>query len=256
MRQPIRPLFRYYGSKWVLARRYPRPAENIEIVEPFAGSACFALHYWWHPVTLYDADPKIVELWRYLISADPTRILSLPDVFDGCDLRDFDVEPIERWLIGWWCGAGQYARNTFSGWAARHLAAQGDRCTRAWSAALRQRIADAVPLIRHWQVERLPYADVPNRDAYWFIDPPYEGRAGSYYTHGSKSIDYAHLGSWCRERMGQVVVCEHDDAAWLPFRVLTDRLSAGNAGPAAAGGRRSRHELVWTNDGERQGRLL
>jgi site-specific DNA-adenine methylase len=40
----LRPFFPYYGSKWRAARAYPPPLHR-QIVEPFAGSAGYALRY-------------------------------------------------------------------------------------------------------------------------------------------------------------------------------------------------------------------
>src|SRR5690606_4564477 len=76
--------------------------------------------------------------------------------------------------------------------------------------------------IRHWIVFEGSYADLPNAPATWFVDPPYNNRAGSLYTFGSGGIDYSHLGAWCREREGQVIVCENDGADWLPFAPFAD----------------------------------
>jgi hypothetical protein len=54
----LRPFFSYYGSKHRIIDKYPAPVHG-RIVEPFAGSAAYATRYYWLPVTLYDANPKI-----------------------------------------------------------------------------------------------------------------------------------------------------------------------------------------------------
>jgi len=66
---------------------------------------------------------------------------------------------------------------------------------------------------------------------------------GYRYKHNSKSIDYNHLSQWCKDREGQVIVCESNDASWLPFRTLYNNIGAVRDGK---GGRKS-VELIWTN---------
>jgi hypothetical protein len=80
------------------------------------------------------------------------------------------------------------------------------------------------------------YTQAPDVDATWYIDPPYRGRAGALYRHGSRDIDYAALGAWCKERAGQVIVCEGEGADWLPFERLADVVGVS--------GKRS-GEVVW-----------
>src|SRR5262245_39743395 len=61
----IRPFFGYYGGKWRDAvRNYPPPYHGT-IVEPFAGSAGYALRYWDKKVVLYERDPVVAAVWRY-----------------------------------------------------------------------------------------------------------------------------------------------------------------------------------------------
>lgn len=64
----LRPFFNFYGSKWRFARYYS-PPEYARLVEPFAGSASYSLHYPERQVELYDVDPVIAGVWAYLIAA-------------------------------------------------------------------------------------------------------------------------------------------------------------------------------------------
>ena len=73
----LRPMFSYYGSKWRLSPKYPF-ADNEYLIEPFAGSACYSLLYWWKKVELYDLDENIYMIWDYLIHATEKEILQLP----------------------------------------------------------------------------------------------------------------------------------------------------------------------------------
>lgn len=71
------------------------------------------------------------------------------------------------------------------------------------------------------------YADAPDIEATWFIDPPYQ-RVAKGYTYGASDIDFDVLAEWCRSRRGQVIVCEQEGADWLPFRPLVTHSSINN----------------------------
>lgn len=100
-------------------------------------------------------------------------------------------------------------------------------------------IASQVESIRHWKIHNCSYEECPVGPATWFVDPPYQ-HAGKHYTHGSQGIDFEALGEWCKSRDGQVIVCENDGAAWLPFRHLADVKTT-------RAGKRSK-EAIWTNE--------
>lgn len=119
----------------------------------------------------------------------------------------------------------------------RRMAAGGHGQTYGWTEAIKERIASQVGFIRHWRVLDGDYTAAPRIAATWFIDPPYVGRPGAHYIYGSREIDYAELGAWCRRRAGQIIVCEAEGADWLPFRDFGESLSIG--------ARRSR-EVLWT----------
>lgn len=118
----------------------------------------------------------------------------------------------------------------------RRLAAAGCKYE-GWNEATRARIASQVDAIKHWRVIEGDYNEAPDIEATWFVDPPYNNKAGSYYIHSD--IDYPELGKWCQGLRGQVVVCENDGATWLPFRHFRNI----KAGPA----KRVSAESIWTN---------
>src|SRR5690606_37766424 len=82
-------MFSYYGSKSKLVHLYPEPRYD-HIIEPFAGSARYALRYCDRQVTLVDACPKICAIWRWLINASIDDVSALPELPQGADLRDYD----------------------------------------------------------------------------------------------------------------------------------------------------------------------
>ena len=235
MMKGLQPFWRYYGGKWLASPRYPAPAYD-RIVEPFAGAGGYSLRYPSLSVTLIDRSPQIAGIWRYLIAATEREILRLPDVPEGGTVDDLDVPQEARWLIGFWCNAAAtMPRKSPSRWAQRGAEGGIRAAWGGWNHRSRQRVAAQVHAIRHWRIIEGDYHESPDENATWFIDPPYSTPAGSYYPY--QIDDYDDLGSWCRSRKGQVIVCEQEGATWLPFRPFAST--------------RSRHgrskEVVWTS---------
>lgn len=224
----IRPFFSFYGGKWRdTPRHYPAPSHST-IVEPFAGGAGYSLRFPDLDVVICDIDPVITGVWRYLIGASSSDILSLPDV-DGC-VDDLAVCQEARWLIGFWLNRAAAApRKKPSAWMR-----SGVRPGSFWGPRVRERIAGQLSAIRHWRVIEGDYtATADLGTAAWFVDPPYEG-AGSHYVHGCNAIDYGDLAAFCRARRGQIIVCENHGAAWLPFSLLRDVKTARSKRSAEA----------------------
>ena len=229
----IRPLFSFYGSKWRAARKYPAP-QHSTIIEPFAGSAGYALRYPDRQVILCERDPVIAELWRYLIASTSSEILSLPLIDTDQTVDNLSVSAGARSLIGFWLNKGTSAPCARpSKWFR-----SGYQSYQFWGKEIRARTAAAVEQIKHWQIIEGDYTSSPNVSATWFIDPPYL-EAGRRYKHGSKAIDYTHLSRWCRERAGQVMVCENVGAEWLPFEPFID-IKSNNA-------TKTSREALWCN---------
>jgi hypothetical protein len=225
-----KPFFKYFGSKRRHIFHYPPPRYDL-IVEPFAGAASYALEYPSKQVHLYDVDPHVCRVWKYLISVPEREILSLPDIKQGTTLSEYNLTAQQATLIGYWLGAsGRVPRQVISPWAASDPSA-------FWSKGVRETIASQLQFIRHWKIFSNPYTMAPNNEATWFIDPPYQGKGGSYL-HGKSGIDYTYLRDWCNRRSGQVIVCEQEGAEWLPFRHLID----------IQGARLNSTEVIWTNE--------
>lgn len=227
----MRPFFPYYGSKWNIARHYPRPRLGV-VIEPFAGAAGYATFYDAPQAILGDADPIISGLWFYLLRVSPQEILALPEMPEVGDSVDNYALPQEaKWLIGFWLNRGsaqpKKSRTAYS--------ARTDRAQLNWGAKAKARIATQLPRIAGWRVSPGSYEQSSDLEATWFIDPPY-GDKGRHYRVGFEAFD--DLGRWSRSRKGQVIVCEGDGAEWLPFRLLGNfKTSLGRAS-----------EVLWTND--------
>lgn len=232
----LQPFFTYFGGKWRVAKHYPAPTKAT-LIEPFAGSAGFSLHYPHLKVKLFDKDPNICGVWNFLIRAKESEILALPLAIK--DTRELSLIPEAKALIGFWLNKGMTSPcNVPSKWMRDH-AQDTSRKNTYWGEGVRARIAGQLQYIRHWTVQNQSYADIDNQDATWFIDPPYHVSGARYRFN---KIDFAHLGEWCRSRTGQVVVCEQAGASWLPFVHFRDikALEGKN-------GAKQSKEVIWTN---------
>jgi hypothetical protein len=213
-RLTVRPFFLRYGAKWAAARDYG-PPRRPNVIEPFAGSAGYAV-YWEPPrVTLVERDPLIVALWRWLQRVPPHEIMAIPTDIDSVDELPARFGEEARWLVGFWLSSGlAHPAKERSSWGRNERYRSG----RFWSQNIRRRIAGQVGRIRHWRIIEGGYERAPEVAAHWFVDPPYAGASGCAYSHNE--IDRMALAQWCRDRRGHVTVCEAAGATWLPFEPL------------------------------------
>lgn len=204
----LKPFFSYYGGKYRASRYFPKPSYS-SIVEPFAGSAGYSLHYSDRKVTLYDINPVICGVWDYLIKSKERDIDRLPVAFDSVD--ELGVCQEAKWLIGFSLNqATSSPRKKPSSWMRLDPYE-----TSYWNIQKRNLISNQLRYIRHWKVSNQSYESIPNEPSTWFIDPPYNNHAGSLYPYSD--INYYHLSEWCLKRKGQLIVCENEGADWLPF---------------------------------------
>jgi hypothetical protein len=202
----------YYGTKKKLAKLYQSPKFD-KIIEPFAGAAQYSLFNdnWQKEVILYDKYKVVADLWHWLINeASKEDILGLPDLNYGDNAKNFKLSTNEAALIGFCINNGSAVPKKSVGKFAN------------WNKA-KYNIADNLYKIKHWKIYNLDYSLIDNQNATWFIDPPY--RFGGQWYHSTvcnKHIDYEQLSMWCKQRSGQVIVCENSQADWLPFSYLAD----------------------------------
>jgi hypothetical protein len=204
-------VFSYYGSKSKVVHLYPKP-EYGKIIEPFAGSARYALRWFDRDVLLVDKYEVIVRVWKYLQQASSSDIMGLPDVETGQSIADMSLTEEERSLIGFNINKGsaqpKLKAQQFNGWYN----------SKRW-------IADNLFKIRHWEIRHGTYDEIPNAKATWFIDPPYQF-GGQWYVKGNQGITFCDLAAWCQSRHGQVIVCENTKADWLPFNAMREMRGA------------------------------
>jgi site-specific DNA-adenine methylase len=219
-------MFYYYGRKKRIVKYYPSPKHDT-IIEPFAGSAAYAMEYFEKKVILYEINNKIYSVWKYLQEASEKDILSLPILKKGQCLNNDEFNNLsdsEKWTIGLYLNPGSSVPKK----------SPGNFCD--WDEEHRKLLASDLYKIRHWEIKNESYENCPNIKATWFIDPPYSGNGGKYYVNNK--IDYEFLGKWCKERNGQTIVCENEGSTWLPFDPLVD----------LKGQKHNRKEVIWYNE--------
>jgi hypothetical protein len=174
-------------------------------------------------VILYEKDPIIYYIWKYIIEdATPERILSFPILEVGENINDkkFQVHELlgpEKDLIGYFLGFGAKTRKMPS--------PSPNFCK--WNTKNRQLLSEDICKVKHWKIYNKSYELSESIKATWFIDPPYQGNGGKYYTHSNKDIDYERLSEWVNNRKGQVIVCENEEGNWLPFEILMSQTQQG-----------------------------
>ncbi len=182
--QQLRPFFPYYGSKWNVARYYPKPDYDL-VIEPFAGSAGYSLYYGSPRVRLFDKDPILVGVWSYLLRVTSKEIFALPDLLTvGDSVDNYDLPQEAKWLIGFWLNRGsaspKKSRTAYS--------ARTDRSQLTWGPRAKARIIEQLGALSGWSIELGGYEGAQDEEATWFVDPPYVEK-GKFYRHNQ--VDYA-----------------------------------------------------------------
>jgi len=237
---PSGPLFKWFGSKWLSAKKLPRP-EYASIVEPFAGGAGYSLRHAAHNVRLYERDPHIFALWKWLTDeASEAAIREIPlGVPEGTDIRTLGLSHGQQLLLKNW----QRTNNVGDCWTVSPWGSKPGQ----WTASTRARVAEEVQCVKHWRIvgaDGLLAFDSEART--WFVDPPYEHN----YQYRSKTrLDYERLAARLRECKGQVIcceaVCQKTGAVptWLPFEFFGERITSRRK---ASNNHHSR-ELIWVS---------
>lgn len=225
-------MFSYYGSKNKIVKHYPSPLYNT-IIEPFAGAAWYSVYYKNKNVILNEKNKLLYEIWDYLINyADPEFIIENSNFYAGQDIRELGLPQEYVNLLHYCVGYGNnYPRNVVQ----KSMCERPDNPT--WASRVNRillKIADNLSSIRHWQIKFGDYKDLPNIEATWFIDPPYQ-KGGKHYV--TNDVNYEELKEWVISRRGQIIVCENQNGTWMDFRPLTEMYGLK--------GRSVEH--IWTN---------
>ena len=200
-------MWSYYGAKTKLVHHYPTPKEDL-IIEPFAGSARYALKYWERDVLLVDKYHIVVKLWKWLQQCSPNDILKLPSLKKGQNIKEMGFDENEFLLMAF-CASGGSSGMRYK------VSKFGEQNSKSFQ----KKIASNLHKIKHWKIIQGSFEDIPNQKATWYVDPPYQF-GGEHYKESNKNIDFEKLGKWCESRKGQVIVCENTKADWMDFKPM------------------------------------
>ncbi len=216
------PLFKWFGSKWLSAKKLPAPTYD-QIVEPFAGGAGYSLRHAEHQVLICESDPHIYALWCWLISgATEAQIREIPlGVLEGTDIRTLGLSEGQQLLLKSW----QRTNNVGNCWT---ISPWGNKPGQ-WTANTRARVASEFGAIGHWKVrDNGVLALQEPQEATWFVDPPYQYN----YQYRQSPVDYVALAAMVRGQRGQRIVCEAvcpktgAVPEWLPFVPWGSRITS------------------------------
>lgn len=226
-------MFSYYGSKSKIIKLYPKPKYDI-IIEPFAGTARYALQYNDKQITLNEKYEIIYSIWKWLITkATKEEILNNRDFYLKQDIRLLQLVQEHKNLIGFCINRGSaQPHNIVQKWSCQVKSNPQWASTSHYALTT---IANNLNKVKHWNIVFGDYTKLDNIEATWFIDPPYQ-YGGKYYIEND--INYKLLAEWCLSRKGQVIVCENDKAKWLDFKPLKK----------VYGQRKNNIETIYTND--------
>ncbi len=209
--KPIRPLFKWFGSKWSAAKHYPKPLEDLPVFEPFAGSAGYALNHHEHDVTIWDIDPNITILWKWIIQDSTSDLVKeIPvDLEVGTDIRELGLTTGQQYLLKHW----QRTNNKGNCWT---ISPWGNKPGQ-WTENTRARVAEEIHAVKHWKYEPVSW----NQPGTYFVDPPYIFN----YKYGYPDFDYKKLVENIAglPKNTRVIACEARDPktgeipTYLPF---------------------------------------
>ena len=213
----MRPFFRRYGGKWLLARYCPPPAHDL-IIEPFAGAAGYSVRYGANrAVALFDTSPRVTAIWDWLLGASVADVLALPvaPIHAGADVRTLGLAKSPMLLIQSWLTT----QGSITNWRMTPMlrASVTNKPGSVWSNRVRDRIAAQLPLISRWTITQAPFTAAPDVTATWHVDPPYQHNRYALSEYQTDPLDYAAMATWCQDRRGQVMVHEQQGATWAPF---------------------------------------
>jgi site-specific DNA-adenine methylase len=204
-------MWSYYGAKTNVVNWYPKPKFD-KIIEPFAGSARYALKYFDREILLVDKYETIIKIWQWLQKCSPDDIRKLPRMKQGEHVDNFiwdcqEAKDLMGFVIGF---ITESPRKT----GTIRLTQRPNHVNYTLN-----RIANNLYKIKHWEIKCDTYENIPNQNATWFVDPPYQF-GGHCYKESSKNIDFESLKNWCISRTGQIIVCESSKATWMDFKLI------------------------------------
>jgi hypothetical protein len=228
-------MFYYYGAKNMMAKHYP-PPKHKTIIEPFSGSGAYSCFHLMRDESLnailIDKDKEVSDTWNFLLECSVDDILNFPKP----DIGEYTTEFLLK-TCSVSNASSKCIKMKFSERMNRVFEIQKRRICKLLC------IRDRISFIEG------NYTDYDNVESTWFIDPPYQiiQKDNSIFQNGngysrtcsSDSLSYEDLGSFCKSRIGQTIVCEKEGSDWLPFSVLKSNKTSQN---------RKYNEMIWTKE--------
>lgn len=208
-------MWSYYGSKSKIINYYPSPKYS-KIIEPFAGSARYALKYFDRDILLVDKYDVIIKIWKYLQQCSPKDIIGLPTLSKGKSISDFNLSEDESLFLGMLAGVSStQPRNKISYFAS----------SKNGNKNIFKVIASHLFKIKHWEIKLGSFTEIENQNA-------------NAYVMSNKLINFKELSDWCINRQGQTIVCENTKADWMNFNPIIKQKGSLN----------TTTEAIWTNE--------
>lgn len=222
-------MWSYYGAKTNIIDSYPVPKYD-KIIEPFAGTARYALKYFEKEVLLVDKYKVITDIWQWLQKCSPNDILKLPIPGPDQTTDDLTYDCIEaKWLVGFVIHFGALCPGKKVTPHYRNKRPNGINYSL-------NRIANNLFKIKHWTIIHGSFEEIKNETATWFIDPPYQN-GGHKYIVNNKDLNYKFLAEWSEKRIGQIIICETIKADWMEFKPMKNQTTKNG----------KQIEAIWSN---------
>ncbi len=178
--------YKYSGSKTKLLPLLKAPKPFNRIVEPYGGSAAFALNNA-GPAVIYDINTNVIDLWNFLKTTTPERLQELEDLRSLAVSNHPDNKPDVREL-GLSKGEETYLRINSSGVYVGQL--NSWVLYKQWKLPVKK-TSECLPRIREMD---FVYGDAhtlyTEKDGdIVFIDPPYIGTDAGYKQNGKGGIE-------------------------------------------------------------------
>ncbi|HEV2747728.1 MAG TPA: DNA adenine methylase [Allosphingosinicella sp.] len=265
---PTRPVLRWHGGKWLLARwiiaHFP---PHRCYVEPYGGAwSVGLLKPLSHREVYNDKDDRLVGLFRMLRepaqAAELIRRLELTpfartEFYRAYEPSDDPIEDARRWLTRSWMGHGSDGGLSpyRTGFRASSSRSDTTSVAREWA---------GYPAALALAVERLRAVVIENRDAHdvmaandaattlHFVDPPYpldtrsrtnRQPGGGTYAHELTDDDHVALLAFLKTLKGMVVLSGYPSALYDQALAGWRRVERA----ALADGARPRIEVLWLN---------